>query len=86
MAETITLTYSAGNLSRARQYPDGSGARAIAAARIRLNMPAPTFTVAQVFAAIADEFFQNLRQQTVNTEREQARITADAGVPDMPIT
>lgn len=89
MAETITLTYSAGTMSRARTFPDGSGARAIAAARIRLNMPAagsPGFTAAQVFAAIADEFFENLRQQTLNIEREQARTTADAGVADMPLT
>lgn len=88
MAETITLTYSAGSMSRSRTFPDGSGARAIAAARIRFDMPSgsPGFTNAQVFAAIADEFFQNLRQQTLNTEREQARINADASIADMPIT
>lgn len=84
MAETITLTYSAGSLSRSRTFPDGSGARAVAAAKIRLNMP--TATNAQIFNAIADELFNNLRQQTLNTEREQARASADAGVPDMPLT
>lgn len=47
MAETITLTYSAGSM--------------------------PTN-------------FQNLRQQTLNVEREQARAAADAGVADMPLT
>lgn len=84
MAETITLTYSAGNLSRSRTFPDGSGARAIAAAKTRLNMQASTN--AQVFNAIADEFFQQLRQQTLNIEREAARTAADAGVPDMPLS
>jgi hypothetical protein len=84
MAETITLTYSAGSLSKSRSLPDGSGARIVAAAKTRLNMPGATN--AQVFAAIADEFFQNLKQQTLNTEREQARLTADAGVSDIPLT
>lgn len=86
MAETITLTYSAGSLSRSRTFPDGSGNRVIAAARIRLNMPSPTYTTAQVFNAVADEMFDTIRQLTLNIERERARITADAGVADMPLT
>jgi hypothetical protein len=85
MAETITLTYSAGNLSRSRTYPNGSGVRVVAAAKARLDLD-PAATNAAVFNAIADEFFEVLRQTTLNYEREQARITADAGVPDMPIT
>jgi hypothetical protein len=85
MAETITLTYSAGNLSRARTFPNGSGARVVAAAKARLDLD-PSSTNAQVFNAVADEFFNVLRATTLNYEREQARIAADAGVPDMPLT
>lgn len=85
MAETITLTYSAGTLSRSRIFPNGSGVRVVAAAKARLNL-APTATNAEVFNAIADEFFNVLRQTTLNYEREQARVTSDAGVPDMPLT
>lgn len=85
MAETITLTYSAGNLSRSRQFPDGSGIRVVAAAKARLAL-APTATNVQVFNAIADEFFNVLKETTLNWEREQARITADAGVADLPMT
>lgn len=84
MAETITLTYSAGSFTRSRTFPDGSGARAIAAAKVRLNMPAGTN--AQVFNAIADEMFATLRQQTLNVEQQAASTTAVAGVADMPLT
>ena len=85
MAETITLTYSAGSLTRSRTFPDGSGVRVVAAAKARLGL-APATTNAAVFNAIADEFFNVLRQTTLNYEREQARITADAGITDIPMT
>jgi hypothetical protein len=84
MAETITLTYSAGSFTKSRTVPNGSGTRIIAAAKARLNMPAATN--AQVFDAIADEFFSVLRQTTLNYEREQARITSDATITDIPLT
>jgi hypothetical protein len=85
MAETITLTYSAGSFSRSRTFPNGSGVRAIAAAKARLNM-APASTNAAVFNAMADELFESIRQNTVNYERQQAAETAAVGVADMPLS
>lgn len=85
MAETITLSYSAGNLTRSRTFPNGSGLRVVAAAKGRLNLN-PAATNAEVFNALADEFFAVLRQTTLNYEREQARISADASIADMPLT
>lgn len=85
MAETITLTYSAGSFTRSRSFPNGSGTRAIAAAKARLGMD-PASTNAQVFNALADELFESIRQNTVNYERQQAEVTAAAGVADMPLS
>lgn len=85
MAETITLSYSAGGFTRSRTFPNGSGVRALAAAKARLNMD-PASTNADVFNAIADELFNMLRQNTVNYERQQAETTAVAGVADMQLT
>lgn len=84
MAEPITLTFA--GFTRTRNFPNGSGARALAAARLRLGMPSPTYTATQVFNAVADELFRCIEQNTVNSDREQARITADAGVAPMPMT
>lgn len=82
--ETITVTYSAGSFTASARYPDGTGARVVAAAKVRLNMP--TATNAQVFQALANEFFNNVPQNTMNTEREIARATADANIPPIPVT
>lgn len=82
--ETITVTYSAGSFTASAQYPNGTGSRIIAAAKTRLNMPAATN--AEVFQALANEFFNNVAQNTVNTERETARATADASIAPIPVT
>lgn len=82
--ETITVTYSAGGFTASAQYPNGTGARIIAAAKVRLDMPAGTN--AQIFQALANEFFNNVPQNTVNTEREIARATADASIAPIPVT
>lgn len=85
MAETITLSYSASSFSRSGTFPNGSGSRAIAAARARLGMD-PASTNQQVFNAFADELFKNIAQNTVNYEKQVAADAAAAGVADMPLT
>ena len=85
MAETITLAYSAGNFSQSRSVPNGTGTRVVAATKARLGLAANA-TNAQVFTALADEFFKSVMQNVVNHEREQARKTADATVSDIPLT
>lgn len=82
--ETITVTYSAGSFTGSAQYPNGTGARIVAAAKVRLNMPAATN--AQVFQALCDEFFNWTPQNTVNTEREIARAASDASIAPIPVT
>lgn len=85
MAETITLTYSAGSMSRSGSFPNGSGARFVAANKARLGLPANA-TNAEVFNAFADEMFRNIAQNAVNYERQQAATVAAAGVSDIPLT
>lgn len=85
MSETITLAYSAGSLTRSRTFPNGSGVRVVAAAKARLNLN-PAATNAEVFNAVADEFFRVLQETTLNYEREQARIASDASIAPMPMT
>jgi hypothetical protein len=89
MSEMITLSYTTSTnvtLTASKTLADGTGTgRIVPAVRDRLSLD-PNSTPTQVFAALAAELFDMLRQNVVNYERQQAARTAAAGVADITLT
>lgn len=89
MAETITLSYTTSTgatLSASKTLANGTGTgRIVPATLARLGLD-PATTNAQVFAALAAELFDAVRQNVVNYERQQAAQTAASGVADITLT
>lgn len=80
------LMASAGVLGAAsQQLTDANRQRVLDWMNAKFD-PGGTLTDGQAAVQMAQEILAVLKQTILNREREQARVTADAGVPDMPMT
>jgi hypothetical protein len=70
------------NRTRSKTLSGADANRIIAAARVRFNMPSPTFSVEQVVDAVGDLVLVQVAQIADNWDKEAAaKAAADAVVP-----
>lgn len=85
IANLDSLMASAGVLGAvSQQITDADRARIVSWINAKFD-PAGTLTDAQAAVQMAQEVLAVLKQNVLNHEREQARITADAGVVNIPL-